>query len=111
MAPRSLLIPTQGVIVEPVPLIRPIPFPFDVPPTEISPFIGNPISPFEEEPPLTNPFPDNPECAEEWATAMAFCFRLWQKKVFKPGYDGFGADFEKCVKGQVSEACGGNPTA
>jgi hypothetical protein len=53
-----------------------------------------------------NPYPDRPDCADEWAAAYKFCAS--KQKEFKPGYSGWGADFGKCVLGQVSAACGGN---
>jgi len=43
--------------------------------------------------------------------AHKFCQQQQRKKTFKPGYRGFGANYNKCLLGQVSEECGGNKTA
>jgi hypothetical protein len=65
------------------------------------------------EPTPTNPYPDRPECAEEWAAAYEFCWAQMQNGKLKPappgrGKPGFGKDFNRCILGQVSADCGGN---
>jgi hypothetical protein len=58
-----------------------------------------------------NPFPRDPECAEGWAAAYDYCDRMEKEGKFRPGYSGPGNDYQSCLLGQVSERCGGNPTA
>ncbi|MEJ0064609.1 MAG: hypothetical protein WDM85_03610 [Caulobacteraceae bacterium] len=78
------------------PLLRPFP-------TEIVP------------PPVTgpiprNPYPTRPECVKEWNDAEEYCARLAKQGLLgKDPYRGHGNSFEQCVRGQVSEKCGGNP--
>ena len=92
-----------------------IPVPFDVP------IPATPDLPFEILPPPltvpnadprefpTNPYPDRPECEEEWAAAYKYCGRLAQSgKLGRGAYRGMGRTFSQCLLGQVSEACGGN---
>ncbi len=103
--PKAPLVPVQAV---PMPL--PLPFEFPVPPSEFTPlpFVipnGN-----IREPIPANPYPDRPDCVEEWADAYRFCRSQQQQGKLKPGYGGFGKDFGRCVMGMVSEACGGNAT-
>lgn len=91
-----------------------IPIPFDL----IAPR-GMPV-PSEIVPPLSiyprreliNPYPDRPGCEEEWADALAYCWKPKERKQLGKGDNrGSGRTFEKCVLGRVSERCGGNPTA
>jgi len=99
--------------------------PFPPPPIPI-PGVPNPYNipniPFPDlhlpqffEPTPTNPYPDRPECVEEWAAAREFCKDQMKRGKLKPappgfGGPGFGKDFNRCVLGQVSADCGGNPT-
>lgn len=93
----------SGTIV--VPRYAPIPFPKEIPPIPLAPD----ISPRRE---LQNPYPDRPECQEEWEHAFKYCWNLVSKGLLgTDGHRGAGSSFYKCVLGQVSEACGGNPTA
>lgn len=58
---------------------------------------------------LRNPFPDRPECEEEWANAIDYCREL--KKSGRMGTDGYlgsGRTFMQCVLGRVSQRCGGS---
>jgi hypothetical protein len=102
--PNAAVIPAQMTI--------PVPFDFPLPrgiplPSEIVPPLS--IYPRRE---LTNPYPDRPECEREWAEARKFCDDLRKRRLLgKDGYRGFGANFYQCVIGQISEDCGGNPTA
>jgi hypothetical protein len=105
---NSLLIPAQA-IAPPMPI--PAPFELPMPPTGISPPLPLEIPGGIREPTPVNPYPDKPECVEEWAHAMAFCTDQQKKSKLKGGYGGFGKDFASCLRGMVSEACGGNPTA
>ena len=106
---NPLLIPAQAL----APTISPpIELPWFVPPTEITPFPISPTAPnIEHLNPTANPYPDRPKCVKEWADAIEFCRRQEQGKKLKPGYSGFGKNFQKCVLGMVSQDCGGNPTA
>jgi hypothetical protein len=112
---NPLVIPAQAIAPP-----MPIPFPFEIPlpPTEVAPF------PFALpgaglRPPLVNPYPNERKCVEEWAEAEAFCRKMESEGKLVPGprgkrsrgYSGFGKDYNSCVLGQVSEECGGNPTA
>jgi hypothetical protein len=91
----------------------PIPFEAVIPrgaipwPSEIAPPLG--IYPRRE---LVNPFPDDPECEGEWAAALLDCWKLKTNKQLGRGDNrGSGRTFDQCVRGRVSERCGGNPTA
>jgi hypothetical protein len=91
----------------------PIPFEAVIPrgaipwPSEIAPPLG--IYPRRE---LVNPFPDDPECEKEWAAALLDCWKLKTNKQLGRGDNrGSGRTFDQCVRGRVSERCGGNPTA
>ena len=76
-------------------------------PSEIAPPLG--IYPRRE---LVNPFPDDPECEKEWAAALLDCWKLKTNKQLGRGDNrGSGRTFDQCVRGRVSERCGGNPTA
>ena len=99
---NPLLVPAQAITA-------PIPIPFDLPlpPTEITPFPMEIPNGNIREPPV-NPYPDRPDCASEWAAAYKFCTDKQNKGEFKPGYDGWGKDFTRCLLGQVSADCGGN---
>ncbi len=99
------LIPAQAVIAEPMieplfgEMIRPFPGTIDVVPPMMSPR-------------AQNPYPDRPECAEEWAAAKTFCDDLKRRgKLGKDGYRGFGKTYQQCLMGQISADCGGNPVA
>lgn len=103
---NPLLIPAQA-ITAPIPL----PFELPLPPTDVTPFpIEIPGSNLREPVPV-NPYPDRPDCVEEWTHAYKFCGDLMNEGKLKPGYSGFGKDFASCVRGMESEDCGGNPTA
>jgi hypothetical protein len=105
----SGVIPAQATI----PWLGPWDFPIEIPwrapaPSDILPPIDIPNQQERKRPPFTNPFPDDPDCEAEWVNAQRFCLDQQRKKSFKPGYSGFGKNFERCVLGQVSERCGGN---
>ena len=101
------LTPAQATI----PWDMPVEIPSDIPgvPTEITPIPFDFPGAERQRPPLpTNPFPGDPECAEEWAHAYRYCREQEQKGNFRPGYAGPGKDFRSCLLGQISERCGGN---
>ena len=51
------------------------------------------------------------ECEREWEEAREYCGDLRKAgKLGADGYRGMGITYEQCLRGQVSEACGGNPT-
>ncbi|MHB8283610.1 MAG: hypothetical protein ACYDD1_02945, partial [Caulobacteraceae bacterium] len=71
-------------------------------PSEIVP----PISPTMPKDLPLNPYPDRPECEQEWAQAKKYCLRLSkERKMGKDGYRGLGWWIEQCMRGQVSEGC------
>lgn len=97
------VIPVQITI--PMPLDVPIPETFPFPSEILPPPI---VTPNPREFPK-NPFPDNPECAEEWAYAEAKCKALWDSgQLGKHPHRGEGQTYTQCVLGKVSERCGGN---
>jgi hypothetical protein len=103
------LAPTRTAQVD----VLPIPFDAIAPrgaipwPSEIAPPLG--IYPRRE---LVNPFPDDPECEREWTSALLHCWKLKERKQLGRGDNrGSGRTFDQCVRGRVSERCGGNPTA
>jgi hypothetical protein len=97
-----------------IPWDVPTEIPWEIPgaPSEITPLPFDFPGAERKRPPLpTNPFPRDPECAEEWAAAYRYCDRMQQERKFRSGYAGPGKDYRSCLLGQVSERCGGNPTA
>jgi hypothetical protein len=102
--PGAPFIPAQITI--PVPFELPgIPFPSEIMPPPAIPDI-NPRSS------LRNPYPDRPECEEEWAHALEYCTQLIRNRRMRTdGYRGFGRAFQQCVLGMVREDCGGNLTS
>jgi len=113
---NPLVIPAQA-IAPPMPI--PAPFEIPLPPTEVAPFPFALPGAGLRPPPLVNPYPNKRKCVEEWAEAEAYCAEMLRqgKLVAGPrgkrtrGYSGPGKDYNSCVLGQVSEECGGNPTA
>lgn len=105
-SPGARLINAQ--LLEPfeelAPLVRPIPppapsgaIPYPPPP----PIIG-PIP--------TNPYRDRPECVKQWEDAKKFCEDLEDRKLLGKGdYSYLGRTVGECMRGRVSESCGGNP--
>jgi hypothetical protein len=99
--PKARLTSTQGLTIPmdiPLeePLVRPLP-------TEIlpPPLIG-PIP--------RNPYPERPECVKEWNEADEYCRKLAKRGLLgKHPYQGHGNSYEQCMRGQISEDCGGNP--
>lgn len=95
----------------PMPADFVLPMPMDIPFSDAWPFPSEILAPpliTPREPPK-NPHPDDPECAEEWAYAEAFCSELVkQKKLRTDQYRGHGKTYSQCLMGMVSARCGGN---
>jgi hypothetical protein len=49
----------------------------------------------------------SPACSEEWNVARRRCSILWADGVLGPG-SGFGRSLDQCIRGMVSQRCGGN---
>jgi hypothetical protein len=91
--PDPAVIPAQITIPAPFgfALPRGIPFPSEIGP---APLIPN-INPRDL---LRNPYPDRPECEEEWAQARAYCDDLEKRGLLGVGdYRGMGRTFRNCV--------------
>lgn len=100
---------TPAQITIPAPFEVPIPTTPDLPFEILPPPLTVPNANPREFP--TNPYPDRPECVEEWAAAFEFCRRLVERgKLGRRENRGMGRTFSQCLLGQVSEACGGNST-
>jgi hypothetical protein len=106
-APR--ITPAQGTIPLPEPIfpdiVGPVPSPAVPRPM---PTPGD-ILPYDAGPSLENPYPDDPECEEEWTSAQKFCFSQLAQQGIRPGNRSFGNLLSQCLMGQVTERCGGNP--
>jgi hypothetical protein len=110
------LIPVQDIVIpdavipwlEQIKPTKPLaptpPFPGEIlPPAVGVPGIAQPRT-FE------NPFPDDEGCKEEWSDAIQYCGRLAAEgKLGSGNYKEHGKYFQQCVRGQISERCGGNP--
>ena len=94
-----------------LPVPRTIPLPRTSPlPSEIAPAFPSLPDIHPRDVPR-NPYPDDADCAAEWAEAEGYCTALIKKKLMgKDGYRGQGKFFYQCVMGRVSERCGGNST-
>jgi hypothetical protein len=106
---RAQVIPVQAPPIT-------VPFDFALPrtiplPSEIAP--GFPTFPTINPREIPrNPYPDRPECEQEWAEAIQYCGKLELRGLLGRGdYRGMGRTLRECVMGQVSEACGGNSAA
>jgi hypothetical protein len=77
----------------------PLPFPGEI----VPPAIAVPRT-------LDNPFPKDRGCRQEWEDAKSYCKDLADRgKLGRGDYKEHGKYYEQCVRGQVSERCGGNP--
>jgi len=86
------------------PRYAPIPFPSEVTPIPLVPPDINP----RDLP--RNPYPDRPDCEEEWADATKYCRELYESgRMGTDGIRGMGNFLYQCILGQVSERCGGAP--
>jgi len=81
----------EAQIPMPMPAPGAFPAPFDIPmpgssniplPSEIMPppIVGPGVAPLKE---LKNPYPNRPDCVEEWAHARKYCHKLMESKVGK----------------------------
>ncbi|THD44167.1 MAG: hypothetical protein E7774_11070 [Bradyrhizobium sp.] len=97
---------TQAQLTLPVPLDVPLIEPFS-PPSEIVPPIVLPNTLPRSLP--QNPYPSRPKCRKEWAEAEEYCRGLSEKGLLGKGdYRGMGKTVEQCMRGRVSQDCGGN---
>jgi hypothetical protein len=99
--------------VKPTPAQLTIPAPLEIPqilpPSEILP---TPLAPPDINPLHVpqNPYPERPKCVDEWAEATAYCMDLFRRGLLGKGdYRGSGT-LSQCIRGQVTEDCGGNST-
>ncbi|HYM32117.1 MAG TPA: hypothetical protein VEU47_12500, partial [Candidatus Cybelea sp.] len=110
-----LLIPAQmpgALAPRPWIMPRPVPMPVPVPRPVIPPSEVMPVPPVVVPREPVNPYPDRPECVEEWDHAKKYCEDLIRKGRLGKGDNwNSGDSYYQCVRGQVSEACGGAPTA
>jgi hypothetical protein len=105
IGPSAPVIPVQITIPAPFELPGRMPFPSEIVPPPALPDI-NPRSN------LRNPYPDRPECEEEWAHALDYCTKLITSgRMGADGHRGFGRTFQQCVLGMVRQDCGGNLTS
>jgi hypothetical protein len=112
---EAALLPAQMPIPIPEPFGIPTPFNIPAPSLPDIPYPGE-ITP----PPITgplflprqmpqNPYPSRRKCVKEWAEAQKYCRKLLEKKMLGKGdYRGMGQFMYQCLKGKVSEDCGGN---
>ena len=102
---NARVIPVQETITAPFDFVLPRTSPL---PSEIAP-----ASPwFNPREGLRNPYPDRPECEQEWAEAIQYCGKLEMKGLLgTDGYRGMGKTFRSCVMANVSAACGGDGAA
>jgi hypothetical protein len=108
---RAVQLAQELVLPELIPRPMPIPLPklFRYQPgLEISPFLDVPQTAPRDGIPQ-NPYPDRPECAEEWREATEFCTDLRKQRLLGKGaYRNMGKTMWDCILGQVSSDCGGN---
>lgn len=98
------VVPAQITIPVPFEFEGGIPFPSEIIPPPVIPNINPRDLP-------KNPYPDRPECEQEWAEATSFCLKLKASNLLGRGdYRGMGSTLSECITGQVSEDCGGNST-
>jgi hypothetical protein len=98
------LIPAQITIPVPFDLPGGIPFPSEIVPPPVIPNINPRDLP-------RNPYPNRPECEQEWAEATDYCLKLKARNLLGKGdYRGSGRTLSQCIMGRVSQDCGGNST-
>src|SRR5260221_5026442 len=114
-SPQSPIVPTQAIPLPWGPFIRPLPGVRPVPPGAIRPLPPDIIPPLDipggvpREGIPQNPYPDRPECVEEWEAAYRYCKNLKDRGLLGEGdYRGSGKNMWQCMMGQVPEDCGGN---
>lgn len=100
----------QNAQVIPAQLTLPAPFEWQIPiPPRFPPV---PLAPPDISPRdlPKNPYPDRPDCEQEWAEAYRRCWELAASgKLGQDGHRGMGSFLYQCILGQVSEDCGGSP--
>lgn len=102
--PSAPVIPAQLTIPVPFELPGGIPFPSEILPPPVIPNISPRDLP-------RNPYPDRPECEQEWAEATDYCLNLKARNLLGKGdYSGSGRTLSQCIMGRVSQDCGGNST-
>jgi hypothetical protein len=104
-APETIIPFLEGVRpVEPLPSTPP--FPGEI----VPPIVGTPDIALPRT--LENPYPNKRGCRQEWEEAKRYCRELADRGLLGAGdYKEHGKYYEQCVRGQVSERCGGNPIA
>lgn len=103
--PAGSALPVQFAMPAPFELPAGIPFPSEIVPPPV-------ISGINPRSSLKNPYPDRPECEEQWAHAIEYCSKLEKSgKLGADEYRGKGNVFLQCVLGMVTEDCGGSPTS
>jgi len=103
--PRPWQGPAQPDIPEDQPWTKPVPLPPDTigpVPRELPGYLR------KRRPIFENPYPDDPECEEEWDAAYKRCAIYKFQKKFRRGYHGPGRDYLRCLMGQIQGKCGGN---
>lgn len=102
--PTARVIPAQMTIPVPFDIPGGFPFPSEILPPPVIPNIDPRDLP-------RNPYPDRPECEEEWAEATSYCLELLRRNQLGRGDNrGSGRTLSQCIMGRVSAACGGNST-
>jgi len=96
--------PLFGQLIEQFPA-KPVPMPY---PTDIVPPAVVPRGLARE--PASNPYPKRRRCVKEWADAEKYCRDLLNRGKLSSahGNRGQGGNYDQCVRGRVSEECGGN---
>jgi len=103
--------PAQEIAIPPLEV-----FPEFPPLPATPPFSGDIVPPLTDTPgnalprTLENPFPRDPKCRKEWEDAFAYCDGLKRRGLIGRGDQrNIAPSYEQCVRGQVSERCGGSP--
>jgi hypothetical protein len=52
----------------------------------------------------------DPECEEEWRAAQIYCTQMMLQRKLGKRFSWIGRTLDECMRGQVSERCGGNRT-
>jgi hypothetical protein len=112
--PQPAIVPAQTIPLPWGPFIRPMPGVRPLPPGAIRPLPPDFMPPLDipgsvpREGIPQNPYPDRPECAEEWDAAYSYCKKLKDRGLLGQGdYRGSGKNMWQCMMGQVSQDCGG----
>jgi hypothetical protein len=99
--PAQLTLPAPPDLV--VPREAPFPWPSEITPAPFAPPNVNPITI------PRNPYPGRPKCVKEWAEETEYCIDLWTNGQMGRDYNrGQGRTISECIRGRVSQDCGGN---